>query len=48
MIVQASSSGYHGEKLASISLDGIEVVMSANEHDHYRGLHIVVIDPLKK
>ena len=39
------SSGYNSTNLAKITLNGFEVVMVKNDSKHYRGLHIVVINP---
>ena len=44
-MVQASSSGYHGGDFAQITINDIPIVVEANEHNHYRGLHIVIINP---
>ena len=39
-----TSAGQEG-KLAKISIDGQVVELNKNENGHYRGLHIVVINP---
>ena len=45
LVVQVESSGFEGENLAKITLNGFQVVMNKNESNHYRGLHIVIINP---
>lgn len=43
--IQAFSSGYNGGNFALIRINGKIVKVEKNEHNHYRGLHIVVINP---
>ena len=42
--MQASSAGFKAGNFATISLDGIPVTVAKNENDHYRGLHMVIIN----
>ena len=41
----AQSSGYNSSNIALITINNIPVIVQKNEHNHYRGLHIVVINP---
>ena len=45
VIIQVSSSGFDGFNEAEIILNGSKVEVEKNEHGHYRGLHIVIINP---
>lgn len=45
MIIEAGSGGYNATNFASITIDDVPVTMEKNENNHYRGLHIVVINP---
>ena len=45
MVIQARSSGFEGTNLAKISINNIHINVEKNENDHYRGLHIVIINP---
>ena len=45
MVIQARSSGFEGSNLAKITINNIPIRVERNENDHYRGLHIVVINP---
>ena len=45
MLVQASSAGYDSGNFAKIMINNELISMDPNEHDHYRGLHIVIINP---
>ena len=44
MIIQVKSSGFEGENLAEISINGKVLEMPKNENDHFRGLHIAIIN----
>lgn len=46
VIVQAISSGFNGGNYAEITLNGSKVWIEKNDHNHFRGLHIVIINPL--
>lgn len=43
--MQVSSAGYNGGNLAKITIDGVPVRCEKNSQGHYRGLHIVIINP---
>ena len=45
MVIQARSSGFEGANLAKISINNIPIKVEENESSHYRGLHIVIINP---
>ena len=45
VVIQASSSGFHGLNLAKITVNDNPVVIGKNENDNDRGLHIAVINP---
>lgn len=45
MEITACSGGYGAGDFAKIMINGVPVVISKNEHNHFRGLHVVVIDP---
>ena len=45
IVIQASSAGFEGGDSARISINDVAVEVEANENNHYRGLHIVVISP---
>ena len=45
LIVEASSAGFNGGNEACITLNGLPVYVEKNEHNHERGLHIVVFNP---
>ena len=45
LVVQASSSGFDGKNVATVTINDKPVEMEENESQHYRGLHIVVINP---
>ena len=45
ILIQASSAGYKGGDFAKISINDIPVVVQKNCNNHYRGLHIVIINP---
>ena len=45
LIVRATSSGFHGGSFANITVNGLPVDISVNNHNHERGLHVVVINP---
>ena len=43
-MVLAVSAGYAGGNLAEISINNVPVAVESNEHNHSRGLHIVIIN----
>ena len=43
--IQARSAGFTAGNYASIILNNTSVKMERNEHNHYRGLHVVIISP---
>lgn len=45
ILIQASSSGYEGGNCARITVNDSLVAIESNEHGHYRGLHIAIINP---
>ena len=45
IIVQAQSAGYNGGNFAKIMINNTPVEVAKNESNHFRGLHIVVIEP---
>ena len=45
LVIQAKSGGFDGENMAEITVNGVKIDVEVNECDHYRGLHIVVINP---
>ena len=46
IVIQASSAGNLGGDYAKITINGTAIDVERNEHNHYRGLHVVVINPL--
>lgn len=44
-VIQVTSAGKDGEDCAKILINDVAVVMEKNENDHYRGLHMAVINP---
>ena len=44
IIVSAWSAGFEGGNYAKIEINDIKIEMDKNESNHYRGLHIVLID----
>lgn len=45
LVIQATSGGFDAGNFAKITINDVDVEMPNNEHDHQRGLHIVVINP---
>lgn len=45
-VIQVSSAGFYQGNYAFIKLDGLPITMEPNESGHFRGLHIVIINPL--
>ena len=45
LVIQATAAGHIGGNCARITLNGDLVEVQKNETNHYRGLHIVIIDP---
>lgn len=44
-MLKVQSGGFEAGNSAKISIDNIEVELEPNEDDHFRGLHLVAIDP---
>ncbi len=44
IIVHVESSGYDGANMAYISVNNEKVEVMKNKNNHYRGLHVVIID----
>ena len=44
MIVQVESAGFDGGNFAQIKINNVPVDVKPNNNNHYRGLHIVVIN----
>lgn len=44
-IIKATSAGFHAGKFSEISVNNLPVSVDLNHNSHYRGLHIVVINP---
>ena len=45
LVVQASSGGFEGGNFAKITLNNYPVNIEKNENGHFRGLHIVILNP---
>ena len=45
IVVKAVSSGFHSLNFAQISINDTILKIKKNENNHYRGLHIAVINP---
>ena len=45
IVITAASAGYEAGKFAQITMDRKKVGLEDNEKGHYRGLHIVIINP---
>ena len=46
MVISVVSAGYSGGNKAVIKLNDVPIFVEANDSNHYRGLHIVVINPI--
>ena len=44
IVVQAHSAGFEGANFAKISVNNDVIDFGPNSNDHYRGLHIAVIN----
>ena len=44
LVIQASSGGFDGDDFAEITINNVKVVLEKNEHGHFRGLHVVVVN----
>ena len=44
LVIQAQSAGFDSGNFAKITINGEEVAMPANEHGHFRGLHVVGVN----
>ena len=45
VVVKCSSAGFLAGDYAEISINGVGIDVDRNEHGHYRGFHIVIINP---
>ena len=45
IIIQATSAGFDAGNQAKITVNGAEVDPEKNENDHFRGLHVALINP---
>lgn len=45
-IVQATSAGYTAGDSAVITINDMPVYCDKNEQNHFRGLHLVIFDPI--
>ena len=45
MVIQVTSAGYNGGNFAKIMINDKQVKVEKNENNHYRGLHIVIVNP---
>ena len=45
ILISVSSAGYMGGNFAKVTINGVPIWFDRNEHDHFRGLHLVVINP---
>ena len=45
-VIKVSSAGHHAGSLAEITINNEPIRIEMNENGHYRGLHIVIINPL--
>ena len=43
--IQVISAGYDAGNYAKISINNIPIIMQPNLNQHYRGLHVIVINP---
>lgn len=48
LVITATSSGYEAGSTSVITLNNAMVACQKNTSGHHRGLHVVVVDPLKK
>ena len=46
MIIQVVSAGFDGGNQAVITINDVPIEVGKNESGHYRGLHIVLVNPL--
>ena len=46
MLIKAKSAGFDGGNLAEITINDKPIEIERNEHNHYRGLHIAIINPV--
>ena len=45
ILIQASSAGFNAGNFAKITMNSMQVPVEKNESGHYRGLHLVIINP---
>lgn len=45
LVIQVSSAGFKAGNYAKITLNDVPVECHNNEHNHQRGLHIVIVNP---
>ena len=45
LVIHATSSGFEGSNHAQITINDWPLILGKNESDHFRGLHVVTIDP---
>lgn len=45
LIVSTSSAGFHAGNYAIIKLNDYPITIIKNNHNHYRGLHIAILNP---
>lgn len=43
--IEVKSAGFDGKNIAEVLINDVPVEVSKNKNDHYRGLHLVIIDP---
>ena len=44
-MIQVKSAGYNAGNFAQVTIDGTPVEMEKNENGHFRGLHVIVVNP---
>ena len=45
VVIQASSAGFNGGNFARMTINEVPVDLEPNVNGHYRGLHVVIINP---
>ena len=45
LVISAESAGFEAGNQATIKMNNVKINMHANEYNHYRGLHVVIINP---
>ena len=46
MVISVVSAGFNSGNKALITLNDVQIFVEANDSNHYRGLHVVVINPV--